>query len=104
MEIAGRQVEIRLGHGYGYKWTDPGRTASGYYLEAILLDRYPPLKNGADLGDYNVILAYFRVRFKGEVSTYFSKTGIILPLSLLIIIFSLSSSASSTPQLFKQSM
>ena len=87
----------RLGHGYGYKWTDPGRTASGYHLEAILLDGYPLLKNGADLGDYDVILAYFRVRFRGEVSTYSSKTRTILPLSLLIIISSLSSLASSTP-------
>jgi hypothetical protein len=88
---------IRLGHGYGYKWTDPGRTASGYHPEAILLDRYPPLKNGADLGDYDVILAYFRVRFRGEVSIYSSKTRIIFPPSSLIIISSSSSSASNTP-------
>jgi len=93
----------RLGHGYGYKWTDPGRTASGYHPEAILLDGYPPLKNGADLGDYDVILAYFRVRFRGEVSIYSSKTRTIFPLSSLIIISSSSSSASNTPQLLKQS-
>ena len=96
-------LDSRLGHGYGYKWTDPGRTASGYHPEAILLDGYPPLKNGADLGDYDVILAYFRVRFRGEVSIYSSKTRTIFPLSSLIIISSSSSSASNTPQLLKQS-
>ena len=87
---------VRLGHGYGYKWTDPGKTASRYHLEAILLDGYPLLKNGADLGDYNVILAYFRVRFKGKVSIYSRKTCIIFLLSLLIIISSLLSLASNT--------
>jgi hypothetical protein len=94
-------LKSRLGHGYGYKWTDPGRTASGYHPEAILLDGYPPLKNGADLGDYNVILAYFRVRFRGEVSIYSSKTRIIFPPSSLIIISSSSLLASNTPQLLK---
>lgn len=86
----------RLGHGYKYKWIDPGRTAFRYHLEAILLDRYPLLKNGADLGDYNVILAYFRVKFKSEVLIYFNKTYIIFLLSLLIIISSLSSLAFNT--------
>ena len=93
----GHSSLLRLGHGYGYKWTDPGKTASRYYLKAILLDGYPLLKNKADLGDYNVILAYFRVRFKGKVSIYSSKTRTIFLLSLLIIISSLSSLAFNTP-------
>jgi hypothetical protein len=54
--------QLRHGHGYVYKWMDPGKTTSGYHPEAICWMEYPPSKIWTDLEDYNVIFAYFGVR------------------------------------------
>jgi hypothetical protein len=75
---------------------DPGRLTSGYYLEAISLGGVPLSKLWADLEDYDVIFAYFRVRFRVEVWFYSSKTCLILLIFSLIII-SLSLSGCNIP-------